>query len=214
MVKPRCGNPDIVNGTTHMNSDKSTTNHTVANFSFFQGKPRWPSSKTKLKYAFLLENQLTDSIKVAFKRVFDKWSKVIPLTFKEMDSYRSADIRIGFFVRDHGNGNPFDEPMKILVHVFASPMGFFHLYGEENWVVYDEYLKEVMVDLELVVVHEIGYLLGLDHSSEKEAIMFPTLEDGTRKVELSSDDTEGVQLLYKSNPNYNGSSTVYTPSRE
>ncbi|KAH0652805.1 hypothetical protein KY289_030483 [Solanum tuberosum] len=196
MVKPRCGNPDIVNGTTHMNSDKSPTDHTVANFSFFQGKPRWPSSKSKLKYAFLPENQLTDSVKVAFKRAFDKWSKVIPLTFKEMDSYRSADIRIGFFVRDHGNGNPFDEPMKILVHVFAPPMGFFHLDGEENWVVYDEYLKEGMVDLESVVVHEIGYLLGLDHSSEKEAIMFPTLKDGTRKVELSSDDTKGVQMLY------------------
>uniref|UniRef100_M1DZ90 Matrix metalloprotease 1 n=1 Tax=Solanum tuberosum TaxID=4113 RepID=M1DZ90_SOLTU len=111
----------------------------------------------------------------------------------EMDSYRSADIRIGFFVRDHGNGNPFDEPMKILVHVFAPPMGFFHLDGEENWVVYDEYLKEGMVDLESVVVHEIGYLLGLDHLSEKEAIMFPTLKDGTRKVELSSDDTKGYK---------------------
>ncbi|WMV28597.1 hypothetical protein MTR67_021982 [Solanum verrucosum] len=71
-----------------------------------------------------------------------------------------------------------------------------------------------MVDLESVAVHEIGHLLGLDHSSEKEAIMFPTLEDGTRKVELSRDDIEGVQILYGSSPNYNGSSTVYTPSRE
>ncbi|KAG5595464.1 hypothetical protein H5410_036696 [Solanum commersonii] len=165
MVKPICGNLDIVNGTTHMNSDKSPTDHTVANFLFFQGKPRWPSSKSKLKYAFLPENQLTDSVKVAFKRAFDKWAKVIMLTFKEMDSYRSVDIRIRFFVRDHGNGNPFDEPMKILVHVFAPPTGFFHLDGEENWVVYGEYLKEGMVDLESVVVHEIGYLLCLDHSS-------------------------------------------------
>ncbi|XP_015168802.1 metalloendoproteinase 3-MMP-like [Solanum tuberosum] len=103
---------------------------------------------------------------------------------------------------------------KILAHAFAPPTGFFHLDGEENWVVDGEYLKEGMVDLESVAVHEIGHLLGLDHSSEKEAIMFPTIEDGTRKVELSRDDIEGVQMLYGSNPNYNGSSTVYTHRQE
>ncbi|KAK6784379.1 hypothetical protein RDI58_017834 [Solanum bulbocastanum] len=130
-----------------------------------------------------------------------------------MDSYRSVDIRIGFFVKNHGDGDLFDGPMKILAHVFAPPTRFFHLDGEENWVADGKYLKEGMVDLESAAAHEIRHLLGLD-SFEKEAIMFPTLEDGTRKVELSRDDTEGLQMLYGSNPNYNGSSTIYTPSRE
>ncbi|KAK4715722.1 hypothetical protein R3W88_014060 [Solanum pinnatisectum] len=113
-----------------------------------------------------------------------------------MDSYRLADIQIGFFVRDHGDGNPFDGPMKILAHMFAPPTEFFHLDGEENWLVDGEYLKEGMVDLESVVVHEIGHILGLDHSSEKEWYI------------------EGVQMLYGSNPNYNVSSTVYTHRQE
>ncbi|MCE3215418.1 hypothetical protein HAX54_002332 [Datura stramonium] len=223
MMKPRCGNPDIVNGTTSMNSGKSPaespTMHTVAHFSLFEGQPRWPPSKTHLNYAFLPENQLTDSVKAVFGRAFDRWREVTPLTFTETDSYRSADIRIGFFAGDHGDGNPFDGPMKILAHAFSPPTGFFHLDGEENWVVDGEFLKEGMsrisaVDLESVAVHEIGHLLGLDHSSEKEAIMFPTLGAGVRKVELSSDDIVGVQMLYGSNPNNNGSSTVYTPTQE
>ncbi|XP_019266103.1 PREDICTED: metalloendoproteinase 3-MMP-like [Nicotiana attenuata] len=219
MIKPRCGNPDIVNGTTSMNSGKSPAMHKVAHFSFFEGRPRWPPSKTNLKYAFLPENQLTDTVKAAFGRAFDKWSEVTPLSFRETGSYRTADIRIEFLVGDHGDGNPFDGPMKILAHAFSPPTGFFHLDGEENWVVDGEFLKEPLlrisgVDLESVAVHEIGHLLGLDHSSKKEAIMFPTLSAGARKVELSSDDIEGVQMLYGSNPNNNGSSTVFTPTQE
>uniref|UniRef100_M1DPI1 Metalloendoproteinase 1 n=1 Tax=Solanum tuberosum TaxID=4113 RepID=M1DPI1_SOLTU len=50
--------------------------------------------------------------------------------------------------------------MKILADVFAPPTGFFHLDGEENWVVDGEYLKEGMVDLESVAVHEIGIGFG------------------------------------------------------
>ncbi|KAK4376790.1 hypothetical protein RND71_003086 [Anisodus tanguticus] len=218
-MKPRCGNPDIVNGTTSMNSGKSPAMHTVTHFSFFEGRPRWPPSKNKLKYAFLPENQLTDSVKAVFGRAFDKWTEVTPLTFTETDSYRLADIRVGFFPGDHGDGNPFDGPMKILAHAFSPPIGFFHLDAEENWVVDGEFLKEGMsrksaVDLESVAVHEIGHLLGLDHSSQKEAIMFPTLGAFVRKVELSSDDIKGVQMLYGSNQNNNGSSTVFTPSQE
>ncbi|KAF3621506.1 putative photosystem II 5 kDa protein, chloroplastic-like [Capsicum annuum] len=67
MVKPRCGNPYIVNDTTNMNSIKSSVDHTMAYFSFFKGQTRWPSNKT-----------------------------VTSLTFSETDSYRTADIRIGF----------------------------------------------------------------------------------------------------------------------
>ncbi|KAH0754535.1 hypothetical protein KY290_024805 [Solanum tuberosum] len=104
------------------------------------GLARWPSSKIKLKHAFIPKNQLTDSVKVDFRRAFDKWSKVMLLT-KENDSYRLADIR-----------------GSIYACAFAPPTGFIHLDGEDNWVVDGEYLKEGIVDLESVAVHEIRNL--------------------------------------------------------
>ncbi|KAK4716251.1 hypothetical protein R3W88_014589 [Solanum pinnatisectum] len=141
-----------VNGNTHMNSDKSPTNDTVAHLLFFEGQPRWPLSK--------------NSVKLAFRRAFDKCSKVMPLTFKETDSYSLAHIRGSIFFPRHGDGNPFDGPMKIYARAFAPPIEFIHLDNEENWVVNSE------------------------------------------------DYIEGVQILYGSNPNYNGLSTIYTHRQE
>ncbi|CAN4085939.1 unnamed protein product [Withania somnifera] len=204
IIKPRCGNADIINGTSTMNSGKPTpgspTMHTVAHFSFFPGRPRWPENKRDLTYSFLPQNGLTDNIKIVFSRAFERWSEVTPLTFTETASFQSADIKIGFFTGDHNDGEPFDGQMGTLAHAFSPPAGHFHLDGDENWVI--------------DAVHEIGHLLGLGHSSVEEAIMFPTLGAGTRRVELANDDIQGVQELYGSNPNFTGPSTVLTPTRD
>ncbi|KAL2464375.1 matrix metalloproteinase [Forsythia ovata] len=182
--------------------------HTVAHYAFFPGKPRWPESKTELTYAFLPENQLSKNVKSLFGRAFERWSEVTPLTFTETTSYSRADLKIGFFSGDHGDGEPFDGVLGTLAHAFSPPAGRFHLDGDENWVIDGNFLNGSpvsAVDLESVAVHEIGHLLRLGHSSVENAIMYPTISSGTRKVELANDDVIGIQELYGSNPNYNGS---------
>ncbi|XP_058192914.1 metalloendoproteinase 2-MMP [Rhododendron vialii] len=218
IVRPRCGVADIVNGTTSMNSGKKTTSsgihiHAVNHYSFFPGTPRWPAGKTDLTYAFLPANSLSDSVRTVFSRAFQKWSAVIPLTFTETSSYGVADIRIGFYSGDHNDGEPFDGVLGTLAHAFSPPSGVLHFDGDENWVVEGDVAASAVVsavDLESVAVHELGHVLGLGHSSEREAIMYPTISTGTRKVDLAGDDVEGIQSLYGSNPNYNGSATSTT----
>ncbi|CAK7336796.1 unnamed protein product [Dovyalis caffra] len=219
IVRPRCGNPDIVNGSTSMNSGKTNTSsshfHTVSHYTFFTGMPRW--RKQALTYSFLPENQLTDEVKTVFSRAFDRWSTVIPLTFTKTDSINAADIRIGFFTGDHGDGEPFDGVLGTLAHAFSPPSGRLHLDGDENWVVAGDVRTSSLtsaVDLESVAVHEIGHLLGLGHSSVEESIMYPSITSRIKKVELASDDIEGIQTLYGSNPNYNGSSTESVQERD
>ncbi|KAF8370066.1 hypothetical protein HHK36_031897 [Tetracentron sinense] len=220
IVRPRCGVADIINGSSSMNSGNksSSTNghfHTVSHYSFFPHRPTWPSSNFNLTYAFLPENQLTDSVKAIFSRAFNRWSAVTPLTFTETEFFYSADMKIGFFSGDHGDGEPFDGVLGTLAHAFSPPNGRFHLDEAENWLTDEDVgtsAVKLAVDLESVAVHEIGHLLGLGHSSVKEAIMFPTISSGTKKVELASDDIDGIHELYGSNPNFNTSSS--TPSSQ
>lgn len=212
ILLPRCGVADIVNGSTTMNSGRAPSAssihaHTVAHYSFFPGSPRWPARQTELTYGFAPENELPDNVKLVFSHAFERWSEVTPLTFTETSSYYNADIRIGFFSGDHGDGESFDGALGTLAHAFSPPSGRFHLDAAENWV-FDEAIynnpSSSAVDLESVAVHEIGHLLGLGHSSVEESIMYPTIRSGSRKVELANDDVQGIQVLYGSNPNYNG----------
>ncbi|KAL5759699.1 hypothetical protein ACOSQ2_018537 [Xanthoceras sorbifolium] len=222
ILRPRCGNPDIVNGTTTMNSGHPDSHnnslfHSVAHYSFFPGTPRWPPNRRSLTYAFLPENQLSDSVKTIFARAFSRWSAVTQMNFTQTESYSSADIKIAFVTGEHGDGEPFDGVLGTLAHAFSPPSGFFHLDGDENWVIEGDTSSLTTmsaVDLESVAVHEIGHLLGLGHSSVEESIMFPTISSGTRKVDLASDDIEGIQTLYGTNPNFNGSSSPSVQERD
>ncbi|KAG5534091.1 hypothetical protein RHGRI_022282 [Rhododendron griersonianum] len=208
LERPRCGVADVINGSTSMNAGKGRTPpppfsphaniHTVARYSFFNGARRW----SDLTYAFLPENNLTDSVKSLFSRSFDRWSAVIPMTFNQTTSYSGADIKIGIFRGDHGDGSRFDGAGGVLGHAFAPPDGRFHLDGDEEWAMDGGNLNATSYDMETVVMHEIGHVLGLAHSSDAAAVMYPTVAAGKRKVELGNDDIEGIQELYGSNPNY------------
>ncbi|KAL6981700.1 hypothetical protein U1Q18_023325 [Sarracenia purpurea var. burkii] len=197
IMVPRCGVPD-----------SSPTLHAARHYAFFAGQPRWsrPIPMT-LTYALSPENAISSltpsDIGDAFRRAFVRWASVIPVTFSETNDYGFADIKIGFYSGDHGDGEPFDGVLGILAHSFSPESGRFHLDAAEKWAVdFGAETSSVAVDLESVATHEIGHILGLAHTSVKEAIMYPSLKPRQRKVSLKLDDVKGIQALYGSNPNF------------
>ncbi|XP_019463185.1 PREDICTED: metalloendoproteinase 4-MMP-like [Lupinus angustifolius] len=200
MMIPRCGVSDT---TTHNNH-----HHITKHFMYFPGKPRWsrPMPRT-LTYAFSPVNMIHSlsmlEIREAFQRAFFKWASVIPVSFVEAEDYGFAEIKIGFYIGDHGDGEPFDGVLGVLAHSFSPESGRLHLDAAETWAVdFGVTKSEMAVDLESVATHEIGHILGLSHSSVKEAVMYPSLRPRDKRANLNIDDIKGVQSLYGSNPKF------------
>ena len=62
---------------------------------------------------------------------------------------------------------------------------------EEDWQP-----KTGHLDIQGIATHEYGHALGLGHSSDPDATMFATTQDGKALRTLESDDIAGVQALY------------------
>ncbi|KAK9991754.1 hypothetical protein SO802_026739 [Lithocarpus litseifolius] len=196
MMMPRCGVADISNGTNWMRSGKKKHHHrhgslhTVSHYTFFQGNPKWPSSKYHLTYGFLPGTPTEAMSPVA--KAFETWAANTHFKFSRAQDHTNANIKVSFHRRDHGDGHAFDGAGGILAHAWAPTDGRFHYDADEQWSVG---AAPNAFDLETVALHEIGHLLGLDHSSVEGAIMWPSIRPGVTQG-LHRDDIDGIKALY------------------
>jgi hypothetical protein len=153
--------------------------------------------KLDITYAFVNgTDQLEGDLELDLvRRAFSLWAEQTALAFTEVADESTADIVIGWAQGDHGDGDPFDGPGDVLAHAsFPNPYDhgqvFLHFDDDERWV--DSETRNV--DLLTVAAHEIGHTLGLAHSNDPDALMYPSYERPRRF--LGQDDIEGVQSLY------------------
>ncbi len=128
-----------------------------------------------------------------------KWAAVAALTFTETPTAAQPySFDIAWYNGDHGDGGPFDGPSGVLAHGFfpndinPEPIaGDLHFDEAETWAVG----PGGGIDVEYVALHEMGHCLGLGHSDDPSAVMYPFYSGSTPAV-LAQDDIDGIRALY------------------
>uniref|UniRef100_F6SSU7 Macrophage metalloelastase n=1 Tax=Monodelphis domestica TaxID=13616 RepID=F6SSU7_MONDO len=176
MHKPRCGVPD------------------VQKYGVFPNRPTWKKYDLTYRIMNYTPDMTRDDVDYAIKRAFEVWSNVTPLTFRRIYT-GEADIMISFASGVHGDFSPFDGRDGTLAHAYAPGPGIggdAHFDEDESWT------RDLRgYNLFLVAAHEFGHSLGLDHSNDPQALMYPTYRRADpRQFRLSHDDIKGIQALY------------------
>lgn len=153
-------------------------------------------NKTNFTFKFLNETAdiAGNAEQNAIRNALNTWASVVHISFTEVDRNRSADFEFGWFSGNHGDGDSFDGVGNTLAHAFYPPdcggdhAGKCHFDEAESWNIGSRF------DLETVALHEIGHLLGIEHSSDPNSVMTPNYA-GLRTT-LTDGDIDAVRQLY------------------
>lgn len=178
MKQPRCGVPDI------------------GEYNHFPRHLKWQNNNITFRIVNYTPDLSKADVDRAIRRAFNVWADVTPLTFKKL-YHGNADIMISFGSKEHGDYNPFDGPNGLLAHAYPPGQGIggdTHFDEDETWTT-----DSSAYNLFIVAAHELGHALGMSHSTDPGALMYPVYSYATG-FPLNEDDIEGIQALYGPNP--------------
>jgi hypothetical protein len=191
--------PELIAGTPMLASAAAFTKRgavaqSVALVGGWDGAVR---GEANLKYAWvqLTDKLPADSVQSEIVRAFAEWAKYAKLTFTAAsDATGDQTIAVLFASGDHGDGYPFVPQGGILAHTFypfpvnPEPIaGNMHFNTDESWKI------GANVDVFSIALHEAGHALGLGHSDQPGAVMYPYYHQATG---LAQDDINAILQLY------------------
>ncbi|GAC1342951.1 MAG: hypothetical protein NVSMB18_17890 [Acetobacteraceae bacterium] len=126
-----------------------------------------------------------------------RWEGVTDLTFQQVaDGTPGVDIRIGW--ADFGAGGQIGETdygyTPGAVTTFVPGVSVRLEDPSQIPLTANDLYQGTVTSLYEVALHELGHALGLDHSTDPNAIMYPSV--GPSNAELDRADLDGIHALY------------------
>ncbi|KAF5304491.1 hypothetical protein FQA39_LY09687 [Lamprigera yunnana] len=173
MGKPRCGRPD-------------RTKTKIKRYTFI-GKMPFSESVLNYRITSYLTNISKYDVDGIFSRAFSTWAEHLNIKFTT-SRHTEDDINIKFASID-GEGK---------IYGVTSPPSYRNIIldSDEQWT----QRGNDGINLLQVAVHEIGHVLGLGHSDNRNSVMFPYYLSYQENFTLDIDDITGVKVLYKQFP--------------
>jgi len=180
MIKPRCGNADLVGGIAF--ELETPQDHLDLTFAFGRGTADLDGT---LEF---------DPVRSAFTT----WAATGHFAFREMGWDDNPDFHLSWT----SPGDPdFDFPQTgDLAHASYPSAAHQHLHFNDWWNWNTLAYEFFSIDIETVALHEIGHLLGLKHSSVVGSVMQPEYDLSTEHRVLHSDDLAALDALYGTSP--------------
>ena len=170
---------------------------------------RWTKSTIEVVLDTSMATLATkESVEKVVRESFELWviDASLPISFVVVwDECKEAhDDSNNCIIACHKRAKCYDRPQEkggtTFINVSPST-GAIHdadiVLNADDWMWSVDGSNEHGLDLFRVMVHEIGHFIGIDHSEEKDAIMYPSLLMGEhRAVELDDDDILAGKTLY------------------
>lgn len=165
----------------------------------FEG-PTWPS--TTVTWGFAANSNFSGPIGSAYQTTvtaaLDAWAQSAGIVFQQAADPNTANIQIGWGLLENGGGttigltsyssNSSGSLTQARVQLEdPAQRALSSISGGYAW-------QGTATTLYQVSVHELGHALGLDHSTDPSAVMYPVAQ--TTNPGLSLADIAGIQQLY------------------
>ncbi len=153
----------------------------------FQLTSPWPFNHITYQIHTDMQGIAPADLDEVIRRAFQAWADATPLTFEQVTD-GNATINI-FFDR-------IDGPSQVLAQACppSSPCAGEVVFDTgETWILYEPQ-RQTDISLLAVATHEFGHALGLLHSNDPNALMYP--QYSPYNLAPDTDDINGIRRLY------------------